>query len=212
MELKSFFVQDAEGNIVANATVTVYEQDGVTLASIYDEAGAPKPNPFSAGANGWASFRAATGSYEAYAIIDDLGNTVPIYLTFMSAEEFATAVTAAGNKLFAASLGEAGDTLTLDTNDPAGLIRLTLTQPLCTLVVPPPEDLAAEVMPAVTLVLHQGTGANQVDWPDNVRWLGNRPPVLTYEAGSLDSVTLLLQTDASETYWLGFYNGGWHAA
>lgn len=119
MELKSIQVQDTAGNTVANARVTVYEEGGETIATIFNEAGNPKPNPFMTDATGWASFRAATGSYEAYAIIDDLGNTVPIYLTFMSPEEFDPAGAADAAAEYGADLANA--TGELDAGRVAGV-------------------------------------------------------------------------------------------
>jgi|AKZA01.1.fsa_nt_gi hypothetical protein len=62
----------------------------------------------------------------------------------------------------------------------------------------------------ITLILQQGTGANQVTWPSKVRWNNNRTPVLSYVKDKVDFITLL--TKDSGATWYGFYNGGWFNA
>lgn len=64
MEAWQATVQDEAGNIVFNPQITVYESDGVTLASIYNEDGSPKDNPFTGTIEGFAQFWADPGVYK----------------------------------------------------------------------------------------------------------------------------------------------------
>lgn len=57
-------VQDEAGNLIFNPAVTVYEADGVTLASIYNEDGSPKDNPFIGSLEGFVQFWAGPGVYK----------------------------------------------------------------------------------------------------------------------------------------------------
>lgn len=57
-------VQDDRGNAVPNPVVTVYQEDGVTLASIFNEAEAPLPNPLTGGIDGFVKFYAEPGFYK----------------------------------------------------------------------------------------------------------------------------------------------------
>lgn len=64
MEAWQATVQDEAGNAVFNPQITVYESDGVTLASIYNEDGSPKVNPFTGSLEGFAQFWAGPGVYK----------------------------------------------------------------------------------------------------------------------------------------------------
>lgn len=64
MEAWQATVQDEAGNVVFNPQITVYESDGVTLASIYNEDGSPKDNPFTGTIEGFAQFWADPGVYK----------------------------------------------------------------------------------------------------------------------------------------------------
>ena len=57
-------VQDDRGNALPNPVVTVYESDGVTLASIYNEDSSPKGNPFTGSIEGFVQFWAEPGEYK----------------------------------------------------------------------------------------------------------------------------------------------------
>lgn len=57
-------VQDEAGNIVPLPVVTVYNKDVTTLANIYNEAGAPLPNPMTGTMEGFVQFWAAAGKYK----------------------------------------------------------------------------------------------------------------------------------------------------
>lgn len=62
----------------------------------------------------------------------------------------------------------------------------------------------------LTLMIQQGTGSNKVTWPSTVKWNNGRTPVLSYDRGKVDVITLL--TKDSGASWYGFYNGGWFDA
>lgn len=57
-------VQDEQGNAVPLPVVTVWESDGVTLASIFDEAGVALPNPLTGSMEGFVQFWATAGQYK----------------------------------------------------------------------------------------------------------------------------------------------------
>lgn len=64
-------ITDTSGNIVPDAQITVYEQDGITLATIYGSlTGGTKANPFIAGTDGVARFYAESGRYVVRAFKD----------------------------------------------------------------------------------------------------------------------------------------------
>lgn len=56
-------VQDDNGNVVVNPSITVYQADGVTLAQIYNENETPKANPFIGTLEGFVQFFAPDGDY-----------------------------------------------------------------------------------------------------------------------------------------------------
>lgn len=56
-------VQDDNGNAVVNPSITVRNAATNALASIYDDAGVAKSNPFIGGADGFVSFKANPGRY-----------------------------------------------------------------------------------------------------------------------------------------------------
>lgn len=57
-------VQDEYGNAIPLPVVTVYQSDGVTLASIYDAAGGALANPFTGTAEGFVQFWVPGGQYK----------------------------------------------------------------------------------------------------------------------------------------------------
>lgn len=65
MELKTYFAQDAAGNIISSAVVNVYLQGTATLATGLTRAdGTPLENPFAADGAGRIQFRAPDGYYD----------------------------------------------------------------------------------------------------------------------------------------------------
>lgn len=57
-------VQDEAGNVVPLPVVTVYRANGTTLASIFNESGAPLPNPLTGTMEGFVQFWANAGEYK----------------------------------------------------------------------------------------------------------------------------------------------------
>ncbi|WAX14256.1 hypothetical protein ECO319P1_00097 [Escherichia phage ECO319P1] len=87
------------------------------------------------------------------------------------------------------------------------LLKLTASTTTLTIDSPTNEpDLCRQI----TLMVQQGTGANKIKWPTTVRWNNGREPVLSYDNGKIDVITLL--TKDSGAKWFGFYNGGWFDA
>lgn len=65
MELKTFFAQDLQGNVIANPTVYVYQPSTTTLATgLQDENGVARTNPFNGTANGKVTVAAPDGDYD----------------------------------------------------------------------------------------------------------------------------------------------------
>lgn len=65
MELKTYFAQDAAGNIISSAVVNVFLQGTTTLATGLTRAdGTPLENPFAADGAGRIQFRAPDGYYD----------------------------------------------------------------------------------------------------------------------------------------------------
>lgn len=65
MELKTYFAQDRAGNVVPNATVTIYITGTNTLATgLKTVSDAALSNPFTANADGKIQFKAADGIYD----------------------------------------------------------------------------------------------------------------------------------------------------
>lgn len=79
------------------------------------------------------------------------------------------------------------------------IIVLTLTVPACTLLV----DSTCQ---SFKLALTQGSGANKVTWPSNVRWPHGVPPVLSYTQGHVDLFEFL--SPNADGQWFGFFAGG----
>lgn len=65
MELKTYFAQDRAGNLIPNATVTIYLTGTNTLATgLKTATDAALSNPFTTGADGKIQFKAADGLYD----------------------------------------------------------------------------------------------------------------------------------------------------
>lgn len=65
MELKNYFAQDSQGNIIPGATCYLYQPNTSTLVTgLKDAAGNPMPNPFTGAANGLIQFAAPGGLYD----------------------------------------------------------------------------------------------------------------------------------------------------
>lgn len=65
MELKNYFAQDSQGNILGGATCYLYQPGSETLVTgIQDANGSPLANPFTAAQNGLIQFAAPNGRYD----------------------------------------------------------------------------------------------------------------------------------------------------
>lgn len=85
MELKTYFAQDASGNIMPGASVTVYLANTTTLATgLQDESGSPLSNPFTADSSAKVSFYAPDGLYDITVVGN--GRTVTIRAQFVSVD------------------------------------------------------------------------------------------------------------------------------
>lgn len=68
MEVKTYFIQDNNGNVISNATVYLYQKNTTTPVTIYDKAGSQIANPFTSDANGMIQFAAQDGEYDLRAV------------------------------------------------------------------------------------------------------------------------------------------------
>lgn len=110
---------------------------------------------------------------------------------------------AVGNAVykFAQIPGAASITIPFATS---GVHRVTLTAATTTIAVN--STLKAGEARQITIILRQGVGAQKVNWPANIKWPNDRPPVLSLEQGQEDFVTLL--SCATDSHIYGFSNGG----
>lgn len=100
--------------------------------------------------------------------------------------------------------------LTVPVND-AEFFDITLNAPSCVIRLDSFLRLtSAKIVRKVDLMLTQGSGANKVAWADSIRWAHGRVPVLSFERGYSDMVTLVT-LDEGDT-WIGFFTGGWTLA
>lgn len=80
MELKTYFAQDRNGNLIPSANVSIYLTGTTTLASgLTTVSGTALANPFTADADGKIQFRAPDGIYDMQVA---LGSTTGVKVTF----------------------------------------------------------------------------------------------------------------------------------
>ncbi|WP_213214234.1 hypothetical protein [Klebsiella variicola] len=91
------------------------------------------------------------------------------------------------------------DTLELDMSDGKRVFKATLTAPVTQLSVinASRSNLNSQT---ITMLLTQGTGANKISWPSNVKWSYGREPVLTFTKDSID-VIQFLSIDGGSTWY-----------
>lgn len=91
------------------------------------------------------------------------------------------------------------DTLEFDMSDGKRVFKATLTAPVTQLSVinASGSNLNSQT---ITMLLTQGTGANKISWPSNVKWSYGREPVLTFTKDSID-VIQFLSIDGGSTWY-----------
>lgn len=91
------------------------------------------------------------------------------------------------------------DTLELDMSDGKRVFKATLTAPVTQLSVinASGSNLNSQT---ITMLLTQGTGANKISWPSNVKWSYGREPVLNFTKDSID-VIQFLSIDGGSTWY-----------
>ncbi|EPL2413306.1 hypothetical protein R4Q95_000174 [Enterobacter cloacae] len=91
------------------------------------------------------------------------------------------------------------DTLELDMSDGKRVFKATLTAPVTQLSVinASGSNLNSQT---ITMLLTQGTGANKISWPSNVKWSYGREPILTFTKDSID-VIQFLSIDGGSTWY-----------
>lgn len=91
------------------------------------------------------------------------------------------------------------DTLELDMSDGKRVFKAILTAPVTQLSVinASGSNLNSQT---ITMLLTQGTGANKISWPSNVKWSYGREPVLTFTKDSID-VIQFLSIDGGSTWY-----------
>ena len=100
-------VQDEAGNIVPLPVVTVYRGNGSTLASIFNEAGAPLPNPLTGTMEGFVQFWANPSPYKVVASTGGMSTEV-WHIDLGSAQSYPTfeAMAAAQSAIYDIQEGE----------------------------------------------------------------------------------------------------------
>lgn len=100
--------------------------------------------------------------------------------------------------------------LTVPVNE-AEFFDITLTSPSCLLRLDAFLRISSgRIVRKVDLMVTQGSGANKIVWADSIRWAHGRIPVLSFERGYSDMVTLI-SLDQADT-WIGYFAGGWTLA
>lgn len=97
------------------------------------------------------------------------------------------------------TINNVGDTLELDMSDGKRFFKATLTAPVTQLSVinASGSNLNSQT---ITMLLTQGTGANKISWPSNVKWSYGREPILTFTKDSID-VIQFLSIDGGSTWY-----------
>lgn len=110
MQLKTYFAQDASGNIIPNAQVFVYLAGTTTLASgIVDQDGAPLTNPFNADSSAAVVFAAPDGEYDVKC--SGASRTVTIRAQLFDGGAFKAALAASGGSALVGADDGAGGSL-----------------------------------------------------------------------------------------------------
>jgi len=134
-------------------------------------------------------------------LIDDVNPSDAMTYSSEKIEQILSSSGALTSQVIAA----AGASLTL-TGASVGLFHITLTTANCNLSVSIPT--VAPELRIITLVLKQGSGANEVTWDSAITWQNGRPPILAYDIDVVDIVRLVSDpTNSGE--WFGIFDGAW---
>ena len=92
----------------------------------------------------------------------------------------------------------------VDVSSPI-VIDIALESPETTITITnsnPNADRANQTV----LLLRQVDGANIVNWPESIRWANGQEPVLSFQSGKMDIVTLMSLGNGEV---IGFSSGSW---
>jgi len=108
MRYVSFLVQDRSGNVQPGVSVSVFVTQTTTLATLYEQDGVTSlSNPFFSDVNGYASFAAPDGVYDATGILPDsttfTRDAIPVFDVAALAATATTAATSATGSATSAS-------------------------------------------------------------------------------------------------------------
>lgn len=102
-----------------------------------------------------------------------------------------------------------GETALQLTPTTSCVYNITLNKPQCAISFASSIGLRAGILKEIRLYLKQGTGANKVTFPSNIKWAGGYPPTLSFEKDYVDIVQLDT-IDGGQT-WHGAFVDQWVA-
>ncbi len=162
-------VQQRDGDVVAGATVTIYDTGTTDLVTIYSDDGiTPKDNPTTTDADGVYFFWAAAGTYDIRVQVGSVVKTTP-------AVSLAVGTAASGEVVFPAAIIEkAVAVAALDVDASLGnYFSKTVSGPT-TLTFSNEAAVAS-----FSLEITNSGGAQTLTWPASVRWPGDTIPTPT---------------------------------
>ena len=167
MELKTYFAQDASGNIMPGATVMVYEAATTTLATgLQDESGAPLANPFTADSSAKVAFYAPDGLYDITVVGN--GRTVTIRAQFVSVD---------GASVLRSDLAATGGAALVGFQQVgAGAVATTVQSKLRESVSVKDFGGGAEIGALIQAAIN--SGAKSIEIPDASNWTWETPVVI----------------------------------
>ncbi len=137
MELKNFFAQDTQGNILPGATCYLYQPGTANLvAGLQNKNGAPLANPFTASENGLIQFAAPNGRYDLRVASGALAYTLRIQCNDVSENVQADDLAAhTGAGMIGYGTGTVADALAALQNAARGVPIKTVTSTSYTLLL-----------------------------------------------------------------------------
>lgn len=117
MELKNYFAQNANGDILPGATAALFLPGSTTLASgLKDAAGADLANPFAATADGLLQFAAPNGTYDLTVSVPGRSYTMRIQCNDVAESVSAAQSAAAVSQAYSQVAQDAADLAKLQKN------------------------------------------------------------------------------------------------